>query len=134
MRKLSNYSPWVTVLTFILLIICCNIPWAYYPDLGKSFTGLITEKNVYGKPGKFILAIGAMNVICGFIPKLFFKRLNIFISAFNLAYAIKTFIIFAACYHGICPEKKAGLYLILVLTSMMMILSLFPKGNFKSKT
>lgn len=133
MRSFSNVTPWVTVMAFVLLIICCNMPWAYYPDLDKVFTGFYSEKNVYGKPGKFILTIGLLNVICSFFPVLFLKRLNIFISAFNLAYAVKTFITYASCYHGICPEKKMGLYLLLIIAAIMMITALLPKGKVKAE-
>ena len=46
-----------------LLIISCFIPWTYYSDIGKSFDGFFSERNMYGKPGVFIMFFAITSII-----------------------------------------------------------------------
>lgn len=73
-----------------------------------------------------------LSTICHFLPQVFYKRLNLLLMALNLAYAIKTYIIYAACYHGYCPEKKPGIYLMLFASVLLMTAALFPTGKVKT--
>jgi hypothetical protein len=34
-----KYSQWTGIVAALLLIAACFMPWAYFPDLGKNFTG-----------------------------------------------------------------------------------------------
>jgi len=61
------------------------------------------------------------------IPKIWAKRINIFIAAINLALAIKNYILFTMCREGICPEKKAGIYLLLLVSIFLLAMTFFPK-------
>ena len=51
MRNIGRYSKWVTLVAAIILVASCFMPWSYYPDLGRSFTGWRTEQNVYAFRG-----------------------------------------------------------------------------------
>lgn len=64
-----------------------------------------------------------------FIPKLWLKRTALFLSGLNAAYAIKTFLMYGACYLGYCPEKKMGLFLMLLSTIFLLIAAMFPAGR-----
>lgn len=110
----------------VLLIISCFLPWAYYPDLHQSFTGFFSEKEIYGKPGKVFIFFAACSVILIFIDKIWAKRTLIFITAFNLGYLIRTYILFTTCYNTICPSKEYGLYLLILSSVVLMIVSFFP--------
>jgi len=50
-----KYSQWIGVIAALLLIGACFMPWAYFPDLDKEFTGFFSQGNIYGKPGKVII-------------------------------------------------------------------------------
>src|SRR6478736_1582071 len=106
MKTIESYSKWIAISASILLIFSCFMPWAYYPDLNKVFTGFFSENNLYGRPGKWLTVMAILSLLCHLLPQVFFKRVNLLLMALNLAYAIKTYIIFAACYHGYCPEKR----------------------------
>jgi hypothetical protein len=131
MKILATYSKWIALAGSFVLIASCFMPWAYYPDLDKVFTGFFSEKNIYGKPGKWLTVMALLSVACHFLPQVIFKRINLLLMALNVAYAIKSYIVFAACYRGYCPEKKYGIYLMLFAAILLMITAVFPSGIVK---
>ena len=126
---MSKYSQWISLGALVLLAAACFMPWTYHADIDRSFTGFFSEKNIYGKPGKTLLVLGGLTCLLAFLPKVWAKRTALLIAGLNLAYAIKNFLIFGACYQGYCPEKKAGLFLMLGATALLLLASLFPKGE-----
>jgi len=122
-------SKWLSLAALLLLLVACFLPWTWHADLGKDFTGFFSERNMYGKPGKFLLAMGGLSTLCAFLPYLWMKRLALFTTALNLAYAVKSFILFSTCYGGYCPEKKAGLWMMAICTILLFIAALFPEGE-----
>jgi hypothetical protein len=132
MKFLEKYSKWIAVLGSALLILSCFLPWAYYPDLDKVFTGFFSEKNIYGRPGKWLTVMAILSLLCHFLPQVFYKRLNLLLMALNLAYAVKSYIIYAACYHGYCPEKRTGIYLMLLSSILLMIATVLPSGKVRT--
>lgn len=109
-----------------LLIISCFLPWAYYADLQKSFTGFFTEQNIYGKPGKVFVFIAVCSAILIYLDKIWAKRTLIFFVAINIGYLIKTYVLFTTCYSTICPQKEYGLYLLIFSSILLLTASLFP--------
>ena len=126
---MSKYSQWITLGALVLLAVACFMPWTYHADIDRSFTGFFSEKNIYGKPGKTLLVLGGLTGLLAFLPKIWAKRAALLVGGLNLAYAIKNFLIFGACYQGYCPEKKAGLFLMLGATALLLLAALFPKGS-----
>jgi hypothetical protein len=130
---MATYSRWIALSAFILLATACFLPWTFHADIQKTFTGFYTENNIYGKPAKFLLILGGLTALFAFIPKLWLKRTALFMSGLNVAYGIKTFLMFGACYQGYCPEKKIGLFLMLICTILLMIAAMFPAGEIKQQ-
>ena len=102
-----KYSKWIGALAAFALILVCFMPWTYHADVGKNFTGFFSEKNAYGKPGAFFIFFSISFIILVFMPKLWARRINLFLSAIMIAYAVKTYILYTSCYNAYCPEKKA---------------------------
>jgi hypothetical protein len=121
-----KYYKVIGLLACIALVVSCFLPWAYYPDLNKSFTGFFTEQNIYGKPGIVFSFFAAVSVILVFINKIWAKRTLIFFAALNLGYLLKTYVIFTACYKGYCPEKQYGLYCVIFSSIALLLVSFFP--------
>lgn len=121
-----KYSKWIGLLACITLIVASFIPWTYYADIHKSFTGFFSEQNMYGKPGKFLVFFAVVSVFLILITKLWAKRFHLFLSALFLGYAIKTYILFVSCYNAYCPEKKPGIYLMIISMIIIMAVSIFP--------
>jgi hypothetical protein len=131
-----KYSTWIGILAALVLVVACFMPWAYYPDINKNFTGFFSEANAYGKPGKALIFFAVVVSILFVIPKIWAKRVNVFFCAATIAYCVKCFVLFTTCYNGICPEKKTGVFLILLASATMLLASLLPdlklKGSQKS--
>jgi hypothetical protein len=119
-----KYSQWIGIAAVLLLIGACYLPWAYYPDLQKEFTGFFSEGNAYGRPGKVFMTLGIIQVLLFLIPRIWAKRANLLVSAITIAFAIKSYILYTACYRGICPDKKAGIFLILAAPVIMLVAAL----------
>src|SRR5664279_1450548 len=100
-------------LACLLLLVSCFMPWTYYADINKNFTGFFSEQNVYGKPAIVFIFIAVASVLLIYLDKIWAKRTQIFLSALNIGYLIKTYILFTSCYNAYCPEKKFGLYVLI---------------------
>jgi hypothetical protein len=120
-----KYAPYIGVLAAMLLIISCFFPWAYYPDIQQTFTGFYSHENTYGRPGKTFIFLALLVTVFLLIPRLWAKRAGLVTGIVNLAYAIKTFILFTSCYNGICPEKKAGIFVVIFSAIIILMASLF---------
>ena len=129
-----KYSNYIGVLAAIALIIACFLPWAYYPDLNKNFTGFFSEQNRYGKPGKALVFFAVFTIVLFIVPKVWAKRLNMVIAALALAFSVRCFMLFSACYSGICPEKQIGIYLIITTSVLMIIASVLPYMKLKESS
>lgn len=128
-----RYYKQVGYLSCALLIISSFLPWAYYPDLHKTFNGFFSENNNYGKPGIFFTFFALVGMLLIYIDKIWAKRTMIFVSALTLGYMIKTFILFTSCYNTICPDKRIGIYLLVVSCIVMMVVALFPDMKVQTK-
>lgn len=126
-----KYSQMIGIAAAIILVIAGFLPWTFHPDLNKNFTGFFSENNIYGKPGGVFIVVSIVAIVFFAIRRVWAKRWNMFICAIILSYAIKSFIVFSGCYRGICPDKKAGLWLMLLSAIIMMIMALFPDIKLK---
>jgi hypothetical protein len=128
-----KYLHWLGIVACLTLIISCFLPWTYHADLNQSFTGFYSYDNHYGKPGKFLILFGVIILVFMILPKVWAKRANLFVSAFTVAYAIKTFILFGSCYNNYCPQKLLGLYLMVGSAAVILIASGFPNLKITEK-
>ena len=121
-----KYYKWIGLCASAALIVSCFIPWTYYADLNKNFTGFFSEQNMYGKPAMFFIFFGTVSILLIYLDTIWAKRIHIFLAALNVGYLIKTYILFTSCYNAYCPEKKFGLYLLILSSVVLMIVSIFP--------
>jgi hypothetical protein len=128
-----KYSNWIGIAAAIFLIAACFFPWTYYPDLDKTFTGFFSEANRYGKPGKVLIFFAAIAIILFVTPRIWAKRLNMLILALTVAFAIRSYFVFTSCYHGICPEKRIGVFIILIAPIIMLLASVLPDLKLKEE-
>lgn len=128
-----KYGMWIGILAIIVLIIACFIPWVYIESKNIIVSGFYAEGTNFGKPGllHFILSVF---ILLGFIiSRIWIKRTNIFLCAINLAFAVRNYILITTCFAGECPEKKIGIFLILISSIIMMVAALFPNISVKTK-
>jgi hypothetical protein len=129
-----RYSKWISLFAFVLLLVACFLPWTYHADVNQDFTGFYSAKNIYGKPAKLLLVFAGITTLCSFVPVLWMKRTALLVGGLNVAYGIKNFLLFGSCYLGYCPEKKAGLFIMLIATILIFLMSFFPDGKVKVKS
>ncbi len=128
-----KYSQWIGVGAAILVVIACFVPWAYYPDLREQFTGFFSEQNRYGRPGKVLIVLCVVETLLFLTPRIWAKRANLFMSAVTLAWGIKSYMLYTACYRGICPERRLGIFLVLGGAAIMLAASLLPDLSVKEE-
>ncbi|HUS02793.1 MAG TPA: hypothetical protein VMY77_13740 [Chitinophagaceae bacterium] len=117
---------WLGLAACAVLIIACFLPWTYHADIDKTFTGLFSEKNAYGKPGKFLSFYAVLSATFILLQKVWAKRVHLFLAALALGYAVKTYILFTSCYNAYCPDKKFGIYLMMGCCIVILVAAIFP--------
>jgi hypothetical protein len=128
-----KYSKWIGMFACLALIAVCFLPWTYHADIGKSFTGFFSENNAYGRPGKFIVIVCVISLGLLLARKVWAQRVLLFVAGTLVAYAIKNYILYTSCYNAYCPEKKAGIFLMLGLAVVIFASALFSDVKVNSK-
>ena len=126
-------SQWIGIAGALLMVGACFLPWAYYPDLQKEFTGFFSEQNIYGRPGKVFIFFGGISILLFLIPRVWAKRTNILVAALAVAFGVKSYILYTACYRGTCPERRAGIFLVVAGAAIAFMASLLPDLPVKGK-
>ena len=127
-----KYSNYIGVLAAIFLIASCFIPWVYIESIKTTITGLKAEHTNYGKPGVLHIIFSIFSVIFFLIPAIWAKRTNLFVGAFNFAWAVRNFLLITHCDFGECPEKRFGIYAILLFSIVIIIMTTIPKVDLKN--
>ena len=124
---------WVGIISCIGIIATCFIPWVHYNNINETFTGFhvlrFTTGNYYGRAGVPVTVLAGTILLLILVPKTLAKRVNLFLAALLFAYTIRTYIIFTSALFEGEVEKYAGIYLIIILSFVILITTLFPKLN-----
>lgn len=129
-----KYSKWVGLLAALAVIAVCYMPWVYVPQVQLEIGGMhASGPQNFGRPGLLNCLLGVIAIILFLLPFIWAKRTNIFIVAFNIAWAVRNYILLSRCYGGECPVKKTGLYLLLAASLLMMVAAFVPDIAIKEK-
>ena len=127
-----KYSKWIGVLAVMTVFIVCFWPWVYIPSVQLTIGGMAASgKHNFGKPGLMNIICSAVAAILFLLPQVWAKRTNIFFCGFNIAWAIRNYILLSRCYSGECPEKMAALYILLTASAVMLVMSFLPEVEIK---
>jgi hypothetical protein len=129
-----KYSKWIGILAAVTIILICYQPWIYVGSANLEIGGMhASGKHNFGRPGlmNIIMTTGAL--VMFFLPFIWAKRLNIFFVAFNIAWSIRNYILLTRCYGGDCPQKKAGLYILIIASLVMLIAAFVPDISVEQK-
>lgn len=121
-----RYMKWIGLAAAVLLIVSCFIPWVFIESRNITVSGIDAAGTNFGKPGYFHFFMLVFFLLFSFIQKVGVKRANLLITALNLGWAIRNYFVISSCQGGDCPLKKAGLYLMLIASVLMMVSALFP--------
>lgn len=117
---------WIGLVAAVLLIVSCFIPWVFIESANITLTGMDTTGTNFGKPGYFHFVLAGIFLLCTFVQRIWAKRLNLLITALNVGWAVRNIFVLAACSGGDCPERKTGIWLMLVASVLMLLSALFP--------
>ena len=116
---------WLSIVFLILLLFACYNTWITIPQKNITASGFDASAIGFGKPGLMHVFLSVLIFVFIVIGKIWSKRTAFFISAFNIAWAIRNFISISACQGGICPEKHLWFYIMLFSAFAITITILF---------
>jgi hypothetical protein len=128
-----KYSQRIGITATFALMAVCFLPWSYIVSKQITVSGFFAIGTNYGKPGLFNFAMCVLMLVLFAVPAVWSKRTNVFIAALNLAWSIRNYLLLSSCMMGECPEKKPGLYLLVLLALIIQVMSLLPKLEVKRK-
>jgi hypothetical protein len=128
-----KYSNYIGVVIAIGLIIVCYVPWVYIPSIQTVLTGMNTPHTNFGHPGLLNVILSVIAIIFFITPKVWAKRSNIFLVTFNMAWSVRNFVLVTHCELGECPEKRWGIYALMLLSTMLLLMALLPKMDVENK-
>jgi len=138
---MNNLQKWLGVVACIGVIVSCFMPWAYYPDLGKHFTGFDTQVlykgnmiHYYGRPGFILSFLAGFCLLFHLVPKIWAKRANLIFGALCMAFAIKSYFTFTSAYAGNVPVKNFGIYVMSFGALVNILCIIFSKAPGKRST
>ena len=121
-----RYSTHIGIAATIALVMVCFAPWVYIPSIKTTITGFFAEGTNYGHPGLMHCIMSVFAIVFFLLKNVVAKRTNIFFCGFNFAWSLRNFLLITHCELGECPEKKWGIYFVVILSFLMMLMSFLP--------
>lgn len=119
-----RFTKLLPVLAVALLVISCYLPWMTIESKSITITGVDTSGTSFNKPGYFHFVWATLYLLFSFINKVWATRTAMVFAAFNVAWALRNFLLIPACQMGDCPVKNKGLYLLLFASLLMFVVPL----------
>lgn len=88
----------------------------------------------FGKPGLLHIIFGVTVLAFVLANKIWSLKTAFFISAINIAWAVRNYMLLSSCSGGICPEKHTGIYLVLISSALSLLFLLFIGKNTEGGT
>ncbi len=129
-----KYSKWIGIFGVVLLYIAAYQPWITVVSKNITITGMNTAGTNFGKPALMNLIVSGISAVFLLYSSVMAKRANIFFCAFNIAWSIRNYVLISMCRGGECPDRKFGLYLLMLSALIIMLASLFPDVKIKAET
>ncbi len=108
------------------------MPWVHINVINETITGfhvpVFQSKTTYGKAGIPITIFTSIILLLMLVPRIWAKRVNLFIAALLLAYCVRVFILFTGYTFEGEITVKPGAYLVLVFSLLIMLSAIFPTG------
>jgi hypothetical protein len=130
-----KYSGIIGVIAAAILVFSCTLTWITVPGYPIRISGFVSEgMTLFGRPGMLHTFFAVIATGMFLIPRLWAKRVNVFVCGINFAWALANFYrIGVLCRNGDCPERHTGIYLLLISAIVMFVMCLLPKVEVKVK-
>jgi len=124
--QFSIFMKWIGTAAAFLLIISCFMVWVTIPSKNITVTGIDATGTTFGKPGYFHFITTLFFLLFTFTSRIWAKRINLAVTALNMAWAVRNYFVITMCREGDCPEKHAAIYLIVLASLFMLVSALLP--------
>ena len=113
---------WLSVLTAVIIITACFFTWVSVESKDFFIGGFNSSAaSTFGKPGILQTFFCAIYILLLLLNKIWSIRAAFFVSAFNIAWAVRNYVVISACSGGTCPEKHTGLYTVLIGSLLLTV-------------
>lgn len=129
-----RYSHYIGVLAGCVVIASAFFPWVYIPALDVKVSGIYGELPKFGKPALMNIYVTIINFLFFLLPYVWMKRFNPFVGAVNFAWALRNFLLLSICRENICPEKYPAIYVYMIATFIVLLMTLFPSTKLKENS
>jgi hypothetical protein len=117
---------WLSVLTAAIIITACFFTWVSVEEKDFFVGGFYSSaNNRFGEPGILQVTFCAIYILLLLANKVWSIRTAFFVSAFNIAWAVRNFVVLSTCSGGVCPEKHLALYIVLCGSIVLIVLTSF---------
>jgi len=117
---------WLSVLTAAIIITACFFTWVSIEQKHFFVGGFYSSSTSrFGKPGILQSFFCFVYILLLLLNKVWSIRVAFFVSAFNIAWAVRNYAVISACSGGTCPEKHTGLYTVLIGSLLLTVLTTF---------
>jgi len=124
-----NRANIIGLVSVIVVIVSAFLPWLTIESKHLAFTGLSTTGSSFGEPGKLNIAVAVIAGVLFTLRSKWFARINLFVTAFLVAWTFRNFILFSRCEMGVCPEREIGLYLSILAAIVAFVSVIFSNGK-----
>jgi hypothetical protein len=122
-----KHSQTIGIAATVALIAICFMPWCFIISQNIVVSGINAKGTNFGRPGLMNIIFSIILIIFFLIPKIWAKRINVLIAALNIAWSLRNYLLITSCDGGECPEKKIGIFLLLILSTVILFMTFFPK-------
>ncbi|MBD0332849.1 MAG: hypothetical protein ICV66_09345 [Chitinophagaceae bacterium] len=116
---------WIGIGCALALLTACFFPWVTIEARSIVITGVYAQHTNWGKPGSWHFVFATLYIAFALVNKTWSVRGNLVITALNLAWALRNFILMGNCEMGECPVKHTALYIVLFTSICMLLTTLF---------
>ncbi len=128
-----KYSQIIGFFLALIVLGTCFFPWVIIESKQLTISGFHTTGTNFGRPALFIFFTAGLSAILFLLQQIWAKRLNVFITTFCFAWSISKYLMLSACYAGECPEKQIALFILVIASAIMMLMSFLPKIKINKK-
>jgi hypothetical protein len=115
---------WLVFPLAALVMGACFFPWVEIETKHIVISGFRSGVGDYGQPGILHIVFCSFCLLFILLRRPWSVRTAFFISAFNIAWAVRNYIIVSACRGGICPAKQPALYILVAASLLLPVLTL----------
>ncbi len=122
-----KYSQTIGIILCLFLIYCTTQPLVFIESRNWTITGWDPAGASFGQAGKFLCFFASLAILFFALPYLWAKRFNMVFASLLLAWSIRNFLILSTCQMGECPQKLWALYVCIITSAVIMLMTFLPK-------